>query len=540
MLRDCTARLQTALANGGEPLSAAEMATWQVHARTCAECAAELSAWQTLDGQLRAWSGENDPAVERVTAGVLARLQNEEPKYAGFATEFTTVPPIASALTASAASAVATDVWRAPSPAGYAGRLLLAAAAGFMLAMLLLKNAAPSTPPATTSPTTSVTQKSPGDGSTAAPPNTQIAANPPENPRLAASPLATLTLASGSVVQMTDQLTALRCPSYTEIAQPEQLVRTEKQTVCEWTAGKRGVEIRFNAETAGYFRSAYEFELTAGQIFVQVPPAANPGKSATPDLAEATSPDSPYTILCGDLRVIPHGSAGIVKRGGEVEVQAYNAGVELRRGKESLQLAPNEEVSVTAASLGKPHGLYDPVMDTRWMHPILVLKGERGQAELQERTQRLLAAVGHAKLSNLYEEELRRLGESAVPPMLALLKSAVPTQDVTAAERHLAARLVADMAGTSQIPQLIELLADDDGAVRGELARGLQRITGRDEGLAPEQWRADWAACEPTHGQWQTWWNEHKHLYPGAPQTALQLPKKSPIENESVPKLKKS
>ena len=67
MLRDCTARLQTALANGGEPLSAAEMATWQVHARTCAECAAELSAWQTLDGQLRAWSGENDPAVERVT-----------------------------------------------------------------------------------------------------------------------------------------------------------------------------------------------------------------------------------------------------------------------------------------------------------------------------------------------------------------------------------------------------------------------------------------------------------------------------------------
>ena len=53
--------------------------------------------------------------------------------------------------------------------------------------------------------------------------------------------------------------------------------------------------------------------------------------------------------------------------------------------------------------------------------------------------------------------------------------------------RKLAAQIVSDVADISAIPRLIDLLDDKDPQVRLHIARGLNRITGRDMGMTPEE-----------------------------------------------------
>ena len=53
---------------------------------------------------------------------------------------------------------------------------------------------------------------------------------------------------------------------------------------------------------------------------------------------------------------------------------------------------------------------------------MLALKGA-DHPEFVERLNDLLSQIGHAKLSNLYEDEIRRLGDPAVWPLLRFLAS---------------------------------------------------------------------------------------------------------------------
>ena len=98
-------------------------------------------------------------------------------------------------------------------------------------------------------------------------------------------------------------------------------------------------------------------------------------------------------------------------------------------------------------------------------------------------------------MSLLYEDELRRLGDAGVPPLLAYLVSTRATPNVT--QRVVAARIVADVCESRWIVELIELLTDANADVRFHAAHGLERLTGRDQGAKPDTWKtASLASCE--------------------------------------------
>ena len=88
--------------------------------------------------------------------------------------------------------------------------------------------------------------------------------------------------------------------------------------------------------------------------------------------------------------------------------------------------------------------------------------------------------------------------------------------------RHNAARIVADVATTSSIPELINLLADRDGEVRYHAARALQRLTGNASLSRPQQWRdQSLLQCTPMIDQVHAWWDKNKSRYPGADPDAV-------------------
>ena len=133
-------------------------------------------------------------------------------------------------------------------------------------------------------------------------------------------------------------------------------------------------------------------------------------------------------------------------------------------------------------------GRFDPIIATRWIHRLLVQKGVSNNQELERRVSALLAAIGRSKLNYLYEDEIRALGPSGADPLIAFVRSTANESDERP-RRLRASRILGDIAGPSSIPGLIELLPDADGQVRFHAARCLLRLTGRDFGMTPEQWR---------------------------------------------------
>jgi HEAT repeat protein len=89
-------------------------------------------------------------------------------------------------------------------------------------------------------------------------------------------------------------------------------------------------------------------------------------------------------------------------------------------------------------------------------------------------------------------------------------------------KRREAARIVADVATSWAIPELINLLNDPDGDVRYAAAQALQRLTGQSLNRRPEQWRdQEYMTCVPTIQTWHSWWEKNKTRYPGADADAV-------------------
>lgn len=80
------------------------------------------------------------------------------------------------------------------------------------------------------------------------------------------------------------------------------------------------------------------------------------------------------------------------------------------------------------------------------------------------------------------------------------------------ARRQTAARIIADLATTWDIGDLIVLLESEDGIVRRYAATALHRLTEVTHGTTPEQWQ------ESVHPealeQWKVWWMQNHDLYP--------------------------
>jgi hypothetical protein len=275
-------------------------------------------------------------------------------------------------------------------------------------------------------------------------------------------------------------------------------VRTGANARCELDTSD-GSQLRLNADTEVRLKHPRRVEVNHGQLWSSVAEGEQPFEIQTAD-AQVAARCAKFDLRC------PSDETVLTVVEGEATVQSEGM---------SRNVAAGEQVTIVAGKIAEERRLQDPLFDTRWVHELLALKGP-DDSELAGRLNDLLAQIGRAKLSLLYEDEIRRLGEPAVWPLLRFLTSS--RADDQPQTRAVAARIAADLAPPRAVPDLIELLADPDAEVRAEIARALQRVTGRDQGRPADQWRADWISCEPTQRQWRDWWAERQA--PSAPRAA--------------------
>ncbi|GJM23869.1 MAG: hypothetical protein DHS20C16_02840 [Phycisphaerae bacterium] len=128
--------------------------------------------------------------------------------------------------------------------------------------------------------------------------------------------------------------------------------------------------------------------------------------------------------------------------------------------------------------------------------------------------ERVSALVEEWKQSDAPQEvelRLRSMGTACATP----LAEAVQTWEGDANdERRLrVARVLCDLADTSQIPTLIALLGDTSSEIRTLSEASLVRLTGRQRVnlVVPKVQQA--ASCSNPQGEWREWWNKNKDQF---------------------------
>src|SRR5207237_776898 len=168
-------------------------------------------------------------------------------------------------------------------------------------------------------------------------------------------------------------------------------------------------------------------------------------------------------------------------------------------------VSSGNQIKITSGTPGEAEAVSSLPVATRWVNELLMMKG-RDTEELHKRVDRLLAAIGNEKMSYMYEDEIKALGDHCVLPLTRYVQSPLSANDPR--KRHQAARICSEMAQPWSIPQMIELLSDDDGEVRFYAARALLRLAGNGMGHNPEDWRRQKFA--KAIDDWQEWWQDHK------------------------------
>jgi ferric-dicitrate binding protein FerR (iron transport regulator) len=274
-------------------------------------------------------------------------------------------------------------------------------------------------------------------------------------------------------------------------------VRTPAEVCCEFTTVD-GSEIRLNGGTELVFSALRQLNLTQGQIMARVAPGSSPFEVSTPEsLVSALAAE--FDLLCQPTETLLLVLQGTIQVGGKQSSQKVQSG---------------ERATIVQGRVAKTESIAElnQVMLTRWVNEILMLKG-RDNPELAKRVNDLLAQLGGLKGQFMDESEIRGLGDRCVLPLTRFLQS---PRSEGSSRRQMVAHIIADLAPAWSIPDLIDLLKDQDGEVRFYAASGLRRLTGEVVGLQPEEWRqADAKTRLKAYRQWKSWWQENKHRYPG-------------------------
>lgn len=431
------------------------------HLGECSVCQAEVEALQNLDARLTwAFSFQREAAT-RIADSVTAAFNDE--------TVAATMP-----VTNPARSSGVAAEWL---------KVIVAAAAGFLLAWLIF-----------------------------APARREVAREEPQSPpSVVPQPqpsLAKLTVSTGSVEvrqpgqsewSITSDLASFRCPSGTE-------VRTGAGVRCELETDAR-CTVRLNEATELAVRSAREIELRAGQVWCSSPADVSlQVVSTSRHNPRANAPQPAWSLVCPSNSVVQ----GEVDAGGGCRIFTANGEVDVTLGKEQQRLKRGEVAQIVDGNLViEPHHA-DALLSTSWMQSLLVRKGH-DSAELGDRVNRLLANLGRSKMANLYEDEIRSLGEHAVLPLLRFVQS--PTSRDDPVKRQSAMTIIVDVAPTWLVGDLIGLLSDDEPYVRRQAATALLRLTRQDHGRAPADWSAPLSECEESLQRWRLWWEANAHRY---------------------------
>ena len=284
-------------------------------------------------------------------------------------------------------------------------------------------------------------------------------------------------------------------------------VRTAKGASCELVTSD-GAVIRMDGETEVRLRSPREVELQKGQVFCR---SANDGTIEVFSCGPAASPQSSGKNLwsaagsgSGFLTAISSDGAGQVMSaaGASVDVKTASGRHELKSGQNASIV--NGEVDVSSPA-------DDIVLATSWIHPLLTQKGH-DDPELSHRVDELLARIGRSKMSMLYEREIRSLGEHCVLPLIRYVQS--PISQIEPGRRASAMSIVADLAPTILISELLPLLRDESPEVRYQTAKALFRLTSETQGRSPDDWRNPVAPSDAAIEAWSTWWDRNRDRYP--------------------------
>lgn len=248
-----------------------------------------------------------------------------------------------------------------------------------------------------------------------------------------------------------------RCTLNSQV-QVGQQIRTGDSLGCE-LAQQNSPALRLDRETLVSIQSSENVELLKGRIWVNTD-SQRPIQVRTQGLTISSESGS------FDLRNVSDG-VEVIALSGSLSIQHKNWQRELPEGR-IARIAGDGEFSESIVR--------DPVMETNWLHRILVKK--QNDPELAMRVEKIMAEMGRTKMENLLEREIRELGHSAAGPLIAFLSSAAP-ENQDQPRRIAAARLLADLASYADIRQLISLLSDEDDDVARLIENGLVRITGR-------------------------------------------------------------
>ena len=312
----------------------------------------------------------------------------------------------------------------------------------------------------------------------------------------APDPIAHLAAATGPVeMRPWKNVEFFACPTSAPIGK-DSIVRTGPSARCE-IALEDGNAVRLDSDTEVTLHGADVVEVNRGRLWSSSEAGREGVSVQTSGGKVVPKAAAEFAVTCE-----PRG-ARLTVVGGEVEVETSGGSVAVGAGK---------KVRIVNGQVEDDPAWRDALLETAWVNSVLALRNSE-HPELVERVSQLLANVGAAKLSLLYEDELRRLGDDGVAPLLAYLKSTRETPDI--AQRAAAARIVADVAEARWIADLIALLTDANADVRIHAARALERLTGRDQGCDAVTWQTQsWEACESAHQKWVDWWAEHRDRYP--------------------------
>jgi hypothetical protein len=275
-----------------------------------------------------------------------------------------------------------------------------------------------------------------------------------------------------------------------------------------------GSQVRLNGGTEARLDADRCVELKQGQLWSAVPQKSQPLRVTSPAEAGGTV----TAVASAGCRIdwaCPTGGSSVV-----TAVQGP-ARVTDTRGAET-QLPAGTAVTLVGGVSSGHSASRDVLLATQWLNDLLVLKG-RNDPELTARVNELLSRV---KLESAAatrpavapavpgpaEQLIRAQGDRWSEPLACHLQC--PDSQADRATRLTAARLLADLAPPSTIPDLIALLRDGDGEVRFYAATALHRLTGQNFGRTPRQCATDTAdAVEQTQKKWQAWREQNKARY---------------------------
>lgn len=180
----------------------------------------------------------------------------------------------------------------------------------------------------------------------------------------------------------------------------------------------------------------------------------------------------------------------------ETKIAVFESKVQVVSKRYAQFVTAGYSCNLVDAQLNTPDPTVQPMLGTRWTHPILVARGKSSD-EASLRANAMLDRLGMVEKDDPSEAGMRDLGEFAAPTLAMYIKTPGGASELP--RRRAAARVLGDVAKNPL--DLLPALRDPDAQVRISAAKGLKRLTGEDLGKDEAFWSGDKAATEG----WKAW-----------------------------------